>query len=203
MCYDTGSNTAPNSECTKGIGAPATLDNLLKNIEKMEKAWGDFPYKGENMTMGYGFKSERSGLSISEDERNRLKKKFLSVQAYKDGEHQSISGEITIDVVDDEMLDFYVKNRLGCQVQMTYNAIKTLLWDIKYVPPIDNVIFNDPATIVFWNDGSKTVVKCQEGDTFSKETGLAMAIAKKALGNKGRFNETFKQWIPEYGKSDD
>lgn len=71
------------------------------------------------------------------------------------------------------------------------------------VPAIDDVIFNGPATIVMWADGDKTVVKCQEGDTFSKETGLAMAIAKKALGNKGRFNETFKQWIPEYGKSDD
>lgn len=73
----------------------------------------------------------------------------------------------------------------------------------SYLPAIINVIFHDPATIVFWSDGSKTVVKCQDGDTFSKETGLSMAIAKKALGNKGRFNETFKQWIPEYGKSDD
>lgn len=32
---------------------------------------------------------------------------------------------------------------------------------------IKNVIFNDPATIVFWKDGTKTVVKCQKdkGDT--------------------------------------
>lgn len=26
--------------------------------------------------------------------------------------------------------------------------------------PIKKVIFNDPATIVLWNDGTKTVVKC-------------------------------------------
>ena len=26
---------------------------------------------------------------------------------------------------------------------------------------IENVIFNDPATIVFWDDGTKTVVKAQ------------------------------------------
>jgi len=25
---------------------------LLKNVEKMEKAWGSFPYKGENMEQG-------------------------------------------------------------------------------------------------------------------------------------------------------
>lgn len=63
--------------------------------------------------------------------------------------------------------------------------------------PIKNVIFNDPATVVIWNDGTKTVVKCQPGDTYSKETGLALCIAKKYLGNKGNFNEVFKKWIPE------
>lgn len=63
---------------------------------------------------------------------------------------------------------------------------------------IKNVIFNEPATIVYWTDGTKTVVKCQDNDIYSKETGLAIAIAKKALGNKGNFNEVFKKWIPEY-----
>lgn len=63
---------------------------------------------------------------------------------------------------------------------------------------IQKVIFNNPATIVFWADGTKTVVKCQEGDTYSRETGLATAIAKKALGNKGSFNDVFKKFIPEY-----
>lgn len=62
---------------------------------------------------------------------------------------------------------------------------------------IKNVIFNDPATIVLWADGTKTVVKCQEDDTYSEEMGLALCFAKKALGNKSNFNNVFKQWIPE------
>lgn len=62
---------------------------------------------------------------------------------------------------------------------------------------IKNVIFNDPATIVFWADGSKTVVKCGDGDVFDPEKGLAMAIAKRVYGNKGRYYETFKKWLPE------
>lgn len=62
---------------------------------------------------------------------------------------------------------------------------------------IKRVIFNDPATIVIWSDDSKTVVKCQPGDTYSKELGLAMCISKKFLGNKGNFNDEFKKWIPE------
>lgn len=67
----------------------------------------------------------------------------------------------------------------------------------KKLPEIKNVIFNDPATIVLWSDGTKTVVKCQDGDVYSEEVGLAMAISKKALGNQGNFNNVFKKWVPE------
>lgn len=65
------------------------------------------------------------------------------------------------------------------------------------LPSIKKVIFNAPATIVFWGDGSKTIVKCQPGDTFSPETGLAMAIAKKVYGNKGNYNNIFRKWVPK------
>ena len=61
---------------------------------------------------------------------------------------------------------------------------------------IKNVVFNPPATIVFWTDNSKTVVKA-ENEIFEPEKGLAMAIAKKALGNKGNYYETFKKWMPK------
>ena len=64
-------------------------------------------------------------------------------------------------------------------------------------PSIKKVIFNYPATIVLWSDGSKTVVKCQDGDVYDPEKGLAMAISKKALGNKGNYCNEFKKWLPE------
>jgi len=41
------------------------------------------------------------------------------------------------------------------------------------------------VTIVIWEDGSKTVVKCHE-DEFSKEFGFAMAVVKKLYG-RGEF----------------
>ena len=63
---------------------------------------------------------------------------------------------------------------------------------------IEKVVFNDPATIIIWKDKTKTVVKCQEGDEFDPEKGLAMAIAKKALGNKSNFNNTIKKWTDTY-----
>lgn len=61
---------------------------------------------------------------------------------------------------------------------------------------IKNVIFNDPATIVFWSDGTKTVVKCH-GEDFDPEKGLAMAISKKIFGNNGGYYNIFKKFLPE------
>jgi len=60
-----------------------------------------------------------------------------------------------------------------------------------------NVIFAPPATIVYWDDGTKTVVKCNEPDTFNKEKGLLLCFAKKAMGNTGRYNDMIKKWVGE------
>lgn len=56
---------------------------------------------------------------------------------------------------------------------------------------IKNVIFNNPATIVQWSDGTKTVVKCR-GEEFDPEKGMAMAIAKKMLGD--HYWDEFQKW---------
>lgn len=65
---------------------------------------------------------------------------------------------------------------------------------LKKSTNIKKVIFNEPVTVVIWDDDTKTVVKCQPGDVYDEEKGLAMCIAKKYFGNKGNFNEVFKKW---------
>lgn len=65
---------------------------------------------------------------------------------------------------------------------------------------IKNVIFAPPATIVYWSDGSKTVVKCSEKDIFDPEKGLAMAIAKRCGGNKGSYYKEIRNWVEKSGK---
>ena len=45
------------------------------------------------------------------------------------------------------------------------------------------VIFNSPATIVIFNDGTKIVSKCDKEDKFSKETGFLMCMLKRVYGN--------------------
>lgn len=79
-----------------------------------------------------------------------------------------------------------------------YEIIGEAIHSTSRRPEIKDVIFNDPATIVFWTDGTKTVVKCQEGDIFDPEKGLTMAIAKKIYGNKGSYCNVIKKWCEPY-----
>ena len=74
-----------------------------------------------------------------------------------------------------------------------------ITWPTSKLPGIKNVIFSGPCTIVIWEDKTKTVVRCNN-DVLDPEKGLAMAIAKKALGtNKSGSNyyDIFKKWLPE------
>lgn len=83
-----------------------------------------------------------------------------------------------------------------------FGTLDTILVKHMIAPEvkIKKVIFNKPATIVFWEDDTKTVVQCGLLDSFDPEKGLAMAIAKKALGNKGNYyNEIYKH-VNEYYK---
>lgn len=61
---------------------------------------------------------------------------------------------------------------------------------------IKDVIFNYPATIILWKDGTKTIVKAGKNDKYDPEKGFAMAIAKKMFGNEGNYYEVFKEYIP-------
>ena len=65
---------------------------------------------------------------------------------------------------------------------------------------IKNVIFAPPATVVYWSDDTKTIVKCSENDIFDPEKGLAMAIAKRAAGNKGNYYNEIRKWVDKAGK---
>lgn len=45
-------------------------------------------------------------------------------------------------------------------------------------------MYKPPATIVFWNDGTKTVSVCEKGDAYNKELGFALCVLKKKYDNK-------------------
>lgn len=73
----------------------------------------------------------------------------------------------------------------------------------KLVPVIDKVKFSGRATIVFWKDGTKTVVKDVdrrdvESDTKAQWSGLALAICKKIYGTS--FKTIFEECENGYPK---
>lgn len=76
------------------------------------------------------------------------------------------------------------------------HIIGRVISDMNVLPKIKNVIFNDPATIVFWEDNTKTVVMCDK-EKYDPEKGFTMAVTKKALGNKGNYYDMIKKWVGE------
>lgn len=82
------------------------------------------------------------------------------------------------------------KGRDRTQIGLAFTYI------LKDMPEIEQVIFDPPATIVYWKDGTKTVVKVDQSakkkkdrDKFREDYGLAMAIARKYFGGRKEFKE--------------
>lgn len=68
------------------------------------------------------------------------------------------------------------------------------------IPEIKIVHFSGPVTCVIWADGTKTLVRCGENDVMDPEKGLALAIAKKALGTNesgSNYYDIFKKYLPK------
>ena len=68
------------------------------------------------------------------------------------------------------------------------------------IPDIDRVVFSEPATIVFWTDGTKTVVKCMPGEKFEKYAGFMAACMKKMFGSTSRAKAIMNECIYDQPK---
>lgn len=90
------------------------------------------------------------------------------------------------------------QNRKNVSKVSYRNHYRSSCTDRLTLPKIKDVIFNPPATIILWEDNTKTVVKCQEGYEFDPWTGLTTAIVKKVLGNKGNYCNALNKWISKY-----
>jgi len=69
-----------------------------------------------------------------------------------------------------------------------------------YIPSkntyIKEVIYSNPATIVIWSDGTKTISKCTENDEYNEEMGLVLCVLKKTLGAT-QVKNILADWVPE------
>lgn len=79
---------------------------------------------------------------------------------------------------------------------VSYSSYYKSLNPIKpYKREPKRVIISGPATILFWTDGTKTIVKCQDNEAMDLEKGIALAIAKKALGNEGNYYNVIRKCL--------
>lgn len=170
-----------------GCKPTSSLDNALKFSAESSADWFRLNYVKD----GYKYKV----TSLTSDEYY----KYTAEKAFKAGEY----------------IERYCNQPNDCAAYCVADAIATKeAYDMLYGPrmitqyfpayhspnkslSIEKVIYNDPATIVLWEDGSKTVVKAQDGETYDPEKGLAMAISKKALGNQGNYYDVFKKHLPK------
>lgn len=163
-----------------------------------------------------GTSRKRSGsLMVSsvleEAHRNMIRIEVNSIFGVKGMEEERMKNDRNLIVYksEEEMAKEFINfgKRYGGYgfLPMNYAAISTI--SVNQEKPrldlgIKNVIFNDPATIVLWNDGTKTVVKAQGDDVYDPEKGLTMAIVKKLLGNQGNYYNELKKWLPKEEKVD-
>ena len=62
-----------------------------------------------------------------------------------------------------------------------------------FIPKLKDVWFYKPATIAWFEDGTKTVAVAGHGDKYDKETGLAICMLKRVLGNK-EYRKIMDEW---------
>ena len=102
--------------------------------------------------------------------------------------------EAAVPILSDIKMQIEVKKYCDEDIKQVRNLYYGLSLTIK------DVIFNPPATIVLWMDGTKTVVKDQGEVFYDPEKGMAMAVAKKAFGNQGNYYNQFSKYLDIYEK---
>ena len=113
-----------------------------------------------------------------------------------DSYHQNrlFSDDILMHLLEDKIIES--GNKIIEEVEKREEEQKRTEID-SFIGSIRKIIFNDEATIIFWDDGTKTVVKCDIDDYYDREKGIALCIVKHLFGDIGYYNEIFKSFEPK------
>ena len=120
-----------------------------------------------------------------------------------DSSNLIMKGSDTSKFYTDDMLDYLLKEVIDKKAEEAEKKLDKMVAEKNrkkidaFIDTIDKVYFNNPATVIKWKDGTKTVVKCQKGDTYDAEKGFAMALIKGLFDNSSYFNTIFEKWLPK------
>ena len=165
--YITTNTTTPNS-VTTCVSVPAYLATEIKR--KVDQI-----YKEREAGM-----SGMSNIQFNDLEKD-LKELGIELSTIRHS-----SGDVGCEIEGYFNPDKYKRHRAEekCSVQISLK-----------MPIPKKVKFSGPATIILWEDGTKTVVKCQEDDVFNEYTGVLTCFAKKMFGNKANFNNIINKTV--------
>lgn len=64
----------------------------------------------------------------------------------------------------------------------------------RYIPTPKKIIVNEDSdvTVVMWDDGTKTIVKCSEADQYDSYAAYCAAFAKKCYGTNSQLKKTIE-----------
>ena len=128
---------------------------------------------------------------INEMDKNGLKT-LIEVDACDceiDALHQAVEKDINICPMCGEGCDEPAPLREPAFGGAFYDEYDNLIY-------IEKVIYNKPAVIVIWSDGTKTISKVQKGDTYNKELGLTLCVLKKLVGSS-QVVSLLNEWVDE------
>ena len=144
----------------------------------------------------FGTDSEYCRTDIVVEHRNHIGTQKYAVD-WKEA-HSLTEAAVPILVDIKTRLNSTVDNRMYEHLKNENEMLKNIHYGLSLT--IKDVIFNPPATIVLWMDGTKTVVKDQGEVFYDPEKGMAMAVAKKAFGNQGNYYNQFAKYLDIYEK---
>lgn len=135
------------------------------------------------------------GDQYRKNDENSLPRLFFSVNpAYG---KSSVKLNLSMDCRDILNIDKQEENAFMCK---TFNVTPPKIYeDCFFVPKPKKIIYNNPCTIVLWEDGTKTICRVQEGQEFSEYYGYLACLAKKIYGTNGGVDRRIKS-VREYGK---
>lgn len=105
---------------------------------------------------------------------------FDEIDEFMQTVYKELEQEIANSFLEDELKEDEIDNDLNL-----IRMIEELEAEEQYdYLAYERIIFNDPATIVIWADGTRTVVKACKEDKFDKGVGLKTALLQRVFGKE-------------------
>lgn len=192
MIADAGYPDARNLRLLAGTTIMSTLSNLPGEVPELLNECSGMTYVHDKWMKPREMQLQQKRVTMRYDQFFKTKPFDIYKDVYSANESSLFSSGIA-------NLKETLKEAFGELFNLEENTMSRKSLEVK------KVIYSGPCTIVIWADDSKTIVRCQDGDRYSKEVGLLMCLAKKVWGTNtsgSNFNDYISKVISEKGENE-